>query len=72
MRILLLMLLRLYKFTVSPYLGPRCRFYPTCSDYAHEAISQHGVMRGMYLAMKRVCRCHPFSAGGIDTVPPRT
>lgn len=69
MRILLLTLLRLYKLTISPYLGPRCRFYPTCSDYAHEAISQHGVMRGMYLAMKRVCRCHPFSKGGIDTVP---
>ncbi len=72
MRTLLLMLLRLYKLTVSPYLGPRCRFYPTCSDYAHEAISQHGAMRGMSLAVKRVCRCHPFSAGGIDTVPPRT
>ncbi|SDV48417.1 membrane protein insertion efficiency factor YidD [Chitinasiproducens palmae] len=63
-------LLRVYKLTVSPLLGERCRFYPSCSDYAREAIQYHGAARGTYLAVKRLCRCHPFSSGGVDPVPP--
>ena len=70
MQTVLIALLRLYKVAVSPLLGNRCRFYPSCSDYAREAIQYHGAARGSYLAVKRLCRCHPFSAGGIDLVPP--
>ena len=69
LRILLLALLRFYKLAISPFLGDRCRFYPSCSDYARDAIQYHGAARGSYLALKRVCRCHPFSAGGVDPVP---
>ncbi|SAL17263.1 membrane protein [Caballeronia sordidicola] len=65
----LIALLRFYKVAVSPMLGDRCRFYPSCSDYAREAIQYHGAARGSFLAAKRLCRCHPFSAGGIDLVP---
>ncbi len=59
----------LYKTLVSPFLGPRCRFYPSCSDYAHESIEAHGVARGLYLAVKRLLKCHPFHPGGFDPVP---
>jgi uncharacterized protein len=70
MQTALIALLRFYKVAVSPLLGNRCRFYPSCSDYAREAIQYHGAARGTYLAARRLCRCHPFSAGGIDLVPP--
>ncbi|WXK42903.1 membrane protein insertion efficiency factor YidD [Mycetohabitans endofungorum] len=70
MQTVLIVLLRFYKLVVSPYLGDRCRFYPSCSDYAREAIQYHGAAHGTYLAVKRLCRCHPFSAGGVDPVPP--
>ncbi|WP_061165949.1 membrane protein insertion efficiency factor YidD [Caballeronia hypogeia] len=70
MQTALIALLRFYKLAVSPLLGNRCRFYPSCSDYAREAIQYHGAARGSYLAAKRLCRCHPFSAGGVDLVPP--
>jgi len=70
MQTVLIALLRFYKLAVSPLLGSRCRFYPSCSDYAREAIQYHGAARGTYLAARRLCRCHPFSAGGIDLVPP--
>lgn len=63
-------LLRFYKLAISPLLGPRCRYFPTCSDYARDAIQYHGAARGSYLAVRRICRCHPFSAGGFDPVPP--
>ncbi|WP_347555269.1 membrane protein insertion efficiency factor YidD [Robbsia sp. KACC 23696] len=69
-RLVLLGLLRFYKLGISPLLGNRCRFYPSCSDYAKDAIQYHGAARGSYLAFRRVCRCHPFSAGGLDPVPP--
>jgi len=72
MQTVLFALLRFYKVAVSPLLGSRCRFYPSCSDYAREAIQYHGAARGTYLAARRLCRCHPFSAGGIDLVPPPT
>lgn len=61
--------LRLYKLTVSPLLPPSCRFYPTCSQYAAEAIAKHGAVRGVSLAVKRLARCHPGCPGGIDPVP---
>lgn len=70
MQTVLIALLRVYKVALSPLLGSRCRFYPSCSDYAREAIQYHGAARGSYLAFKRLCRCHPFSAGGVDLVPP--
>ena len=69
MRRLLLLLIRLYQLGVSPLLGPRCRFYPSCSCYTHSAIEQHGVPRGLVLGMRRLLRCHPFSPGGYDPVP---
>ena len=61
--------LRLYKALVSPLLPPSCRFYPTCSQYAAEAIAKHGAVRGVSLAVKRLARCHPGCPGGIDPVP---
>ena len=64
--------LRAYKAVISPLVPPACRFHPTCSAYALEAIERHGLMRGGLLAAKRLLRCHPFSPGGIDLVPQRT
>lgn len=69
MKALLLMLLRAYKLIISPYLGQRCRFYPSCSTYAELAIRRHGVIKGSALASKRLCKCHPWHAGGLDLVP---
>ena len=60
-----------YRRWISPLLPPACRFHPTCSDYAADSIRIHGAARGSVLAVRRVCRCHPFSAGGFDPVPPR-
>ena len=62
-------LLRGWKLVVSPLFGERCRFYPTCSEYAAEAVLTHGIVKGLYLATWRLLRCHPFSKGGIDAVP---
>ena len=58
-----------YQRFVSPLLGPRCRFYPSCSAYALEAVRVHGALRGSWLAVRRLSRCHPFHAGGLDPVP---
>ncbi|OEZ93047.1 membrane protein insertion efficiency factor YidD [Duganella phyllosphaerae] len=69
---LLRFLLRTYQLTISPLLGPRCRFYPSCSNYALEALQLHGAAKGSLLAAKRVCRCHPWNEGGFDPVPPPT
>lgn len=63
--------LRAYKRVVSPLLPPACRFHPTCSAYAAEAVERHGVARGAVLASWRLLRCHPWSEGGFDPVPPR-
>lgn len=60
---------RIYQVLVSPWLGPACRFEPSCSRYAAEAIARHGVARGAWLAVKRVGRCHPFGGFGYDPVP---
>jgi len=66
---LLVGLLTVYRRFISPLLGPRCRFYPSCSAYALEAVQVHGALRGSWLAVRRLSRCHPFHAGGIDPVP---
>lgn len=74
-RVLVLLLtapIRAYQLVVSPLLGPRCRFYPSCSSYALEAIRTHGPLRGTWLAGQRLLRCHPWNPGGLDPVPPRT
>jgi uncharacterized protein len=68
---LLMLLLTGYRLFISPLLGPRCRFYPSCSAYALEAVQVHGALRGSWLAVRRLSRCHPFHAGGLDPVPPR-
>ncbi|MBA2703760.1 MAG: membrane protein insertion efficiency factor YidD [Blastocatellia bacterium] len=68
MKPLLIALLKSYKNFVSPFLPPACRFYPTCSEYAAEAIGRYGAVRGSALALRRLLRCHPFSAGGYDPV----
>lgn len=67
---LLVSLLRGYQLLLSPMLGQNCRFYPTCSNYSIEAIRTHGAAHGSYLALRRVCRCHPWNEGGVDPVPP--
>lgn len=64
-----LALIRLYQVTLSPVIGNRCRFYPSCSHYAQEAITLHGVPKGLLLSSKRICKCHPFHPGGVDLVP---
>jgi putative membrane protein insertion efficiency factor len=69
MRWLLVKLLALYKLGVSPLLGPACRFTPTCSEYAAEAITRHGVLAGVLLSLGRLLRCHPLGGRGLDLVP---
>jgi putative membrane protein insertion efficiency factor len=66
-----MLLLTGYRTFISPLLGPRCRFYPSCSAYALEAVQVHGALRGSWLAARRLSRCHPFHAGGLDPVPAR-
>ena len=63
---------RAYKLTLSPWIGRSCRFVPTCSDYARDALILHGPIRGGYLAAWRLCRCQPFGGRGLDPVPPRS
>jgi putative membrane protein insertion efficiency factor len=67
---LLVWLLRGYQLLVSPMLGQNCRFYPSCSHYAVEALQVHGTVRGSWLALRRLGRCHPWNDGGVDRVPP--
>jgi putative membrane protein insertion efficiency factor len=64
-------LIRLYQWTISPALGPVCRFYPSCSHYGYQAIRTHGSIYGSYLTIRRLLRCHPWNPGGIDHVPPK-
>jgi putative membrane protein insertion efficiency factor len=69
MKYVLVFLITLYQKLVSPLLPPSCRYTPTCSQYAREALLKHGVFRGLLLAVRRLLRCHPFHAGGFDPVP---
>ena len=71
-RKLIILPIRLYKSCISPLLPPSCRFYPSCSTYAIQAIEMHGVIKGLWLGLRRILRCHPGSAGGFDPVPPIT
>lgn len=69
MKSLLLALIRFYRYALSPFLGPRCRFFPSCSEYAAEAVEKYGAGRGARLAGCRLLRCHPWNPGGFDPVP---
>ena len=69
MKYLVLALIRFYQKFISPVFPPSCRFYPTCSHYGYEAIAKYGVIKGGWLAIKRIGRCHPFNPGGYDPVP---
>ncbi|HMK66879.1 MAG TPA: membrane protein insertion efficiency factor YidD [Thermodesulfobacteriota bacterium] len=69
MKGLLLLSIRGYQRIVSPLFPASCRFYPTCSEYSFQAIQTHGLIRGSWLSIKRIARCHPFSCGGVDPVP---
>jgi putative membrane protein insertion efficiency factor len=70
MKKVLRFLLRFYQLAISPMMAPSCRFHPSCSNYALEALQVHGAAKGSLLALKRVCRCHPWNDGGVDPVPP--
>jgi hypothetical protein len=69
MRFLAIAVIKFYQYFISPLLGNRCRFYPSCSNYALEAITLHGAVKGFYLTLKRLLKCHPFHEGGLDPVP---
>jgi putative membrane protein insertion efficiency factor len=69
MKKLFFIFIKFYQYVISPLTGQNCRYYPTCSAYALEAIEKHGSLKGTTLAVKRILRCHPFHAGGFDPVP---
>jgi hypothetical protein len=69
MKALLLFMLRAYQYAIRPLMGANCRFFPSCSDYACEAVERHGAAKGGWLAARRVARCHPYHPGGYDPVP---
>jgi len=67
---ILIAIIQVYRYALSPFLGQHCRFHPSCSAYAVEALQQHGALRGSVLAVRRLARCHPWHHGGFDPVPP--
>ncbi len=69
MKLLLQGLIRVYQYAISPFLGSRCRFYPSCSEYAAEALEKYGACKGMRLGIKRLSHCHPWHSGGFDPLP---
>lgn len=72
MRKFFLVLIGFYRLVISPMLGNHCRYYPTCSEYAQQAIQIHGAGKGLWLAIKRISRCHPWHEGGVDPVPEKS
>ncbi|TCW32911.1 membrane protein insertion efficiency factor YidD [Gulbenkiania mobilis] len=66
---LFILLIRFYQLAISPWIAPRCRYQPTCSSYALEAVSRHGACKGGWLALRRIARCHPWGGSGYDPVP---
>lgn len=66
---IIIVLIRLYQYTLSPLLGPSCRFSPSCSEYAAQAVAKHGSIKGGWLGLKRILRCNPWNPGGYDPVP---
>jgi putative membrane protein insertion efficiency factor len=70
MKKLIMLPIRFYRAFISPIKPPTCRFYPSCSQYGLDAIEEHGALRGSWLTVKRICKCHPFHPGGLDPVPP--
>jgi putative membrane protein insertion efficiency factor len=69
MKYVLVGLVRAYQYAIRPMLGSNCRFYPSCSDYAREALERYGALKGAWLATRRLARCHPYHPGGFDPVP---
>ena len=69
MKILLIALVRIYQYAISPLFGRRCRYFPTCSEYTLDAVEKFGAAKGGWLGVKRICRCHPWHPGGYDPVP---
>jgi putative membrane protein insertion efficiency factor len=69
MKALLLFMLRAYQYAIRPLMGANCRFFPSCSDYAREAVERHGAAKGAWLTARRVACCHPYHPGGYDPVP---
>ncbi len=69
MRFLLISLVRIYQYAISPLFGRRCRYFPTCSEYTVDAVEKFGAAKGGWLGVKRICRCHPWHPGGYDPVP---
>lgn len=67
---ILIAIIQVYRYALSPFLGQHCRFHPSCSAYAVEALQEHGALRGSVLAVRRLARCHPWHHGGFDPVPP--
>lgn len=70
MRKFFILIISLYRYAVSPFLGNNCRFHPSCSHYAQDAIALHGIFKGIYLTLRRIGKCHPWHEGGVDPVPP--
>ena len=69
-RVFFLLLIKIYQYAISPLLGSNCRFYPTCSSYTKEAVELHGGLKGGWLGLRRILKCHPYNEGGVDLVPP--
>jgi len=69
-KVFFLLLIKVYQYTISPLLGSNCRFYPTCSSYTKEAVELHGGLKGGWLGLRRILKCHPYNDGGVDLVPP--
>ncbi len=69
MKYLFVYLIKIYRWVISPFFPPTCRFYPTCSEYAQEAFQKFGTLKGGWLSVKRILKCHPFKPGGFDPVP---